>query len=91
MSVIDVMKRANTTRNVARWDRLVRAALPLVVAGLWAGDLIPAIVAIPLGVLSLMLFPTAITGACSVYYALGVSTLPGGQTRHRGTTNHPSH
>lgn len=85
MSLVDTLIRANTTKNIARWDRVVRAALPLVVAGLWAGDIIPAAAAIPLAILALMLFPTAITGACSVYYALDVSTLPGGQTRRRGT------
>jgi hypothetical protein len=85
MSLVDTLITANTTKNIARWDRLVRAALPLVVAGLWAGEIIPAAAAIPLGILALMLFPTAVTGACSVYYALGVSTLPGGQTRRRGT------
>ena len=89
MTIVDTLKRANITKNVARWDRLVRAALPLVVAGLWAADLVPAVVAIPLGIVSLMLFLTAITGACSIYYALRMSTLPGGQTRHRGTPNHP--
>ncbi len=83
MKLIDTLVKANTTRNVAGWDRMVRAALPLIVAGLWATELIPATAAIPLGVLSLMLFPTAVSGACSVYYALGVSTLHGGQTRHR--------
>lgn len=83
MKLIDTLVKANTTKNVAGWDRLVRASLPLMVAGLWATELIPTVAAIPLGVLSLMLFPTAVTGACSVYYALGVSTLPGGQTRHR--------
>ncbi len=89
MNIIDTLTRANTTKNVARWDRLIRAALPLVVAGLWASDLIPAAVALPLGIVSLMLFPTAITGACSIYYALGLTTLPGGQTRHCGPTNQP--
>ena len=81
MSILGTLIRANTTRNVARWDRLLRAALPLAVAGLWAADAVPAALAIPLGVLALMLFPTAVTGACSVYYLLGVSTLSDGQTR----------
>jgi hypothetical protein len=87
VKLIDTLIKANTTKNLARWDRVVRAALPLFVAGLWATEIIPTAVAIPLGILALMLFPTAVTGACSVYYALGVTTLPGGQTRRRGTPN----
>lgn len=83
MKLLDTLVKANTTKNVAGWDRLVRAALPLVVAGLWATELIPEVAAVLLGALALMLFPTAVTGACSVYYAMGVSTLPGGQTRRR--------
>jgi hypothetical protein len=86
MKLVDTLIKANTTRNVAGWDRIVRAALPLIVAGLWTAELIPAVVAIPLGIFSLMLFPTAVTGACSVYYALGVTTLDGGQTRHDAAT-----
>lgn len=66
---------ANTTRNVAMWDRWVRASLPVVVLGLWAAGVLPPIAAIPLSVIAVMLFPTAISGACSVYYAMGVSTL----------------
>ena len=85
MKLIDALIRANTTKNLARWDRLVRAALPLVVAGLWATGAIPAVAAVALGILALLLLPTAVTGACSVYYALGLSTLPGGHTRSRGT------
>jgi hypothetical protein len=69
---------ANTTRNVATWDRWIRAALPFVVAGLWLAGVVPTWGAIPLGVVAAMLLPTAATGACSVYYALGVSTLPDG-------------
>ena len=67
---------ANTTRNVATWDRWVRASLPVVVAGLWLAGVLPLWAAIPLGIVAAMLLPTAATGACSVYYALGVSTLP---------------
>jgi hypothetical protein len=68
--------RANTTRNLAVWDRGIRVLLPLVIGALWVAGAVSTAVAIPLGVLALMLLPTAFTGACSIYYALGVSTLP---------------
>ena len=68
--------RANTTRNLAVWDRAIRVLLPLVVGALWVSGAVSTAVAIPLGVLALMLLPTAFTGACSIYYTLGVSTLP---------------
>lgn len=67
---------ANTTRNVGTVDRVVRALLPFVVGGFWLAGLLPAVVAVPLTVFSAMLFPTAFTGACSIYYALGWSTCP---------------
>ena len=68
--------RANTTRNLAVWDRAIRVLLPVVIGALWFAGAVSAVVSIPLGVLALMLLPTAFTGACSIYYALGVSTLP---------------
>jgi len=67
---------ANTTRNVGRWDRVVRALLPVAVLALWAVDVLPTWAAVPLGVLTLMLVPTSFTGACSIYYVLGWSTCP---------------
>jgi hypothetical protein len=48
----------------------------LVIGALWVAGAVSTAVAIPLGVLALMLLPTAFTGAGSIYYALGVSTLP---------------
>lgn len=76
-SVKDWLIAANTTRNVATWDRWIRAALPFLVLGLWLTGVLPPLAAVPLAIVAVMLFPTAVTGACSVYYALGVSTLPG--------------
>lgn len=67
---------ANTTRNVGRGDRAVRALLPVAVLALWAVDVLPTWAAVPLGVFTLMLVPTAFTGACSSYYVLGWSTCP---------------
>lgn len=68
--------RANTTRNLAVWDRGIRVLFPFVIGALWIAGAVSTAVAISLGVLALMLLPTAFTGACSIYYGLGVSTLP---------------
>jgi hypothetical protein len=76
MTLKDRIVAANTTHNLGRGDRAVRALLPFVVAGLWWLDVLPTWAAVPLGVFTLMLFPTAVTGACSIYYALGWSTCP---------------
>ncbi len=76
MTLKERIVTANTTRNVGRGDRIVRALLPFVVAGLWWFDVLPTWAAVPLGVFTLMLFPTAFTGACSIYYTLGWSTCP---------------
>ncbi len=87
MSMKDTLIKMNTTRNVAQWDRVIRGLLPFVVVGLWWAGAIPAVVAIPVGIFSLMLFPTAFTGACSIYYLLGVSTCPvSGQSNPRKST-----
>jgi hypothetical protein len=76
VSLRERIVKANTTLNLGRGDRVVRAVLPFVVAALWWSGILPMWAAVPLMVLSLMLFPTAFTGACSIYYALGWSTRP---------------
>jgi len=76
MSLKQTLIAANTTRNVGTWDRILRAALPFDVGGLWLAGVLPVIVATLLGVFALMLLPTAFTGACSIYYFLGASTCP---------------
>lgn len=66
--------RLFTTRNVAGWDRLLRAfALPAVIAAWWLGLLSDGW-ALALGFPAAMLLVTALTGTCSIYAALGVST-----------------
>lgn len=76
MTLKERVVAANTTRNVGRWDRVVRALLPFAVLTLWWVEVLPAWAAIPLGIFTLMLLPTAFTGACSIYYTLGWSTCP---------------
>ncbi len=76
MSMKETLIRMNTTRNVGAWDRVGRALLPIAVLGLWWFEVLPAVGAIVLGILSVLLLPTAMTGACSIYYLVGVSTCP---------------
>lgn len=63
-----------TTRNVGSFDRIIRA-LPfalfiyVLITGALAGTPL-----IALGVISIMLLVTSITGMCSIYAMLGMST-----------------
>lgn len=66
--------KANTTKNVGAVDRVVRVALPFVVAGLWFAGMIPTTAALIVGIHLAMMAPTGLTGACAVYYTMGVST-----------------
>lgn len=76
MTVKEWFVAANTTRNVGRWDRVVRVLLPVAVIALWSVDVLPTWAAVPLGIFTLLLLPTAFSGACSIYYVLGWSTCP---------------
>jgi len=76
MTVKQWLVAANTTRNLGRWDRILRLLLPFAVLALWAADILPTWAAVPLGIFTLMLVPTSFTGACSIYYTLGWSTRP---------------
>jgi len=76
MTLKERLVAANTTRNVGPWDRVVRALLPFAVLTLWWVEVLPTWATIPLGIITLMLLPTAFTGACSIYYLLGWSTCP---------------
>ena len=70
-----MFKRIFLTRNVAVWDRVLRA-VPAVLA-VWAylqGWMVGG-VAIALGVVSAMLLVTSLTGTCSIYGLFGRSTL----------------
>lgn len=83
MSLKQILIAANTTRNLAGWDRVVRLVLPFAVGGLWLAGALPAVAAIPLAILALMLLPTAFTGACSIYHLLGVSSRRGAKDPDR--------
>jgi len=64
-----------TTRNVAPIDRLVRVTPTLAVAWLcWSGS-VGGLVAAGLAIPAVMLLVTSLTGSCSIYYTLGLSSL----------------
>jgi hypothetical protein len=70
------IKNVLTTKNVGKFDRIIRAIPSIVVAVLYFNGSIGGGLAIGLGTLSAMLLVTSLTGACSIYYMLGYSTCP---------------
>ena len=73
---IRTLIRANSTRNIGWWDRILRALLTPLVGYLIYAGILSGWFAVLLGIIALMLLPTSLTGACSIYYALGWSTCP---------------
>lgn len=71
-----LLTRVLATRNVGTADRIVRAMLTPVVAVLYFTGHIDGKTAVVLGIAAGMLLITALTGSCSFYYMLGMSTCP---------------
>ncbi len=65
-----------TTRNVGTLDRWIRALPAVIVAGLWVSGALTGTALLIAGILAAMLLVTAITGMCSIYAMLGISTCP---------------
>ncbi len=63
-----------TTRNVGAFDRVLRAVPFAVFAYMWVTGALTGLPLIVLGVVSAMLLVTAVTGMCSIYAMLGLST-----------------
>ncbi|MEM9761256.1 MAG: DUF2892 domain-containing protein [Pseudomonadota bacterium] len=80
MSII----RYFSKRNVGPLDRVLRAVPALAVAMLWLQGLINDGFAIALAVPSAMLLATAVTGVCSIYHLLGLSTRSADASRDGG-------
>lgn len=74
---------AFTTRNVGKIDRIIRSFPALFVAYLHFTGVVSGGLSIFLGVLTLMLLVTSLTGSCSVYYFLRLSTCPRKNLRKR--------
>jgi len=70
-----MIKKLFFTRNVGKWDRLLRTVPAILTAIAWFAGSISGVTAIVLAIISGMLFLTSVTGTCSIYSALGISTL----------------
>lgn len=68
--------RMATTRNVGTLDRFVRVVPAIVTAGFWWTGTLSGVPLISVGIISAMLLVTSLTGSCSIYYLLGLSTCP---------------
>lgn len=71
-------------RNVGGWDRVLRSLLLPLWLLAWTAGWIGGAWAWALGVLAIMLLLTGLTGRCSIYQALGVSTCPAHSMRGNG-------
>ena len=63
-----------TTPNVGTTDRILRALPFAVFVYIWTTGALTGAPLIVLGIVSAMLLLTAITGLCSIYAMLGIST-----------------
>lgn len=61
-------------KNVSRLDRIIRAALAVLVAVLYFTNVISGTWAIILGILAVVLLLTSLVGTCPLYALLGIST-----------------
>ena len=62
------------TKNMGNLDRTVRIVIALVVAGLYFSGTIGGVLAIVLGVFSVIFIATSLIGSCPLYTPLGVDT-----------------
>jgi K+-transporting ATPase A subunit len=62
--------------NMGTVDRVVRALIALVVAGLIATGTVSGVLAIVLGVLAAVFVLTSMIGTCPLYLPFGISTRP---------------
>jgi hypothetical protein len=70
------MLKMLTTRNVAGWDRVLRALPMLATLYFWNAGALSGLGLIAAAIISVMLLVTSITGSCSIYYMMGLSTCP---------------
>jgi hypothetical protein len=61
-------------KNIGSTDRIARILFAVVVAALFAFNVISGTVAIVLGLLAVVLFATALVGTCPIYLAAKMST-----------------
>lgn len=63
-----------TTRNVGNADRVIRAIPFAVFVWAWASGALVGLPLVILGIAATMMLFTAVTGLCSIYAMLGIST-----------------
>ena len=68
------LRKRLTTPNVGTLDRVLRALPFAVFLYLWASGALSGTGLVVLGIVSAMLLLTAVTGLCSIYALLGIST-----------------
>ena len=66
--------KRSTTPNVGTLDRVLRALPFAVFLFVWATGALTGAALVALGIVSTMLLLTAVTGPCSIYAMLGIST-----------------
>lgn len=65
-----------TTNNVGNIDRIIRCLPTPIIAYLYVRGIVSGWIGIVLSVLAGMLLITSVTGFCSIYYFLKLSTCP---------------
>ena len=63
-----------TTPNVGTLDRILRALPFALFVHIWTTGALAGVALVAFGVVSAMLLLTAVTGLCSIYAMLGIST-----------------
>ncbi len=62
-------------KNMGTIDRVIRGILAVVIIALYFAGSISGLAAVILGVFSLVLLVTSITGVCPLYTPFGISTM----------------
>ena len=62
-------------KNMGAADRIIRAIIAVAIIVLYAAGQITGTVAIILGILTVLLLATSVTGICPGYWPFGISTL----------------
>jgi hypothetical protein len=68
-------KEVYLKRNIGKTDRIARASTAVVIGILYFAGILRGTLALVLGIASLALLFTSITGFCSLYVPFGISTV----------------
>jgi Protein of unknown function (DUF2892) len=70
-----MFRRIFLTRNLAAWDRALRALPALLALIAWSTGNLTGPFAVAIGAISALFLVTTVTGTCSIYGVMGWSTL----------------